>query len=106
MKDLNRLSAEKIMGYEVRESIFFSGILVRERPDQEWWLFNPLLDANTCFQVIKKLEQLGYWVFWNNEENKVEFFNKSGDICGTDINPNPHVAILTAALKAIKALEE
>ena len=124
-KDLNRLSAEKIMHYEVGELHFSGGVWVRERSYQEWWLFNPLSNMNQCFMAVAaKLVKDGWG--WNiehtvvHEELKVEIYKDSDSdtleemkedalhyVCEyyeniSDIGR----AFLTAALKAVGAWEE
>ena len=124
-KDLNRLSAEKIMHYEVGESHFSGGVWVRERPNQEWWLFNPLSSMNQCFMLVAaKLVKDGWG--WNiehtvvHEELKTEIYKDSNPDSIEEMQENSkHYvceyyenisdisrAFLTAALKAVGAWEE
>jgi hypothetical protein len=72
MEDLNRLSAEKVMGWEIGLRDLAKEDLGRGkqsywRNDKEWvypaegWnRWNPLKDKNQCFEVVEKMPKFGH----------------------------------------------
>ena len=112
--DLNRLSAEVIMGYtEYFESP--GGLYHCMNNEGKWITWSPLTDMNQCFQVIKRMVEDGWRRRVDADKTgiRVEFFkgmifNKIYSGIGFS-KTNEGKATLTAALKAqalIPALEK
>ena len=108
-KDLNRLSATEIMGYEVGETNSSGGVWVRTAEkthwQREWWLFNPLTDLSQCFMVVEKMHELGWALRLISMNDKMLYQSwfwhlDNEDSADMFIDSNCCRAILAAALKA------
>ena len=126
-KDLNRIGAEKIMGWisgpyvrqtsrqhinPVEEDAYFTkdGAFVCYVND-----FTPLTDMNQCMMVVERMKGLGWRLtFYNDIDNKPfccvfikgPQYYWSLTVAHRAYADTPNEAILTAALKAVGAWEE
>jgi hypothetical protein len=116
MTDLNKESAEKIMGWTL-ESI--------ERSTVGYWVesgektacvryeefdWTPLTDLNQCFQIVEKMRELGFSFelsWWIGSKSWYVCIDKKDEwgayISGPHeyLSSTPNEAILTAALEAV-----
>jgi hypothetical protein len=115
MTDLNRKSAEIIMGWHIvdngdNESYYYMPFESRDYrigPNVSNW--TPLTDMNQCMMVVDKMRELGWAINLSNENAwgnllwTAECFNGLSAFHSNHTTPNE--AILTAALEA-KGKEE
>jgi hypothetical protein len=62
---------------------------------KKYW--KPDIDLNQTFMVVQRMDELGWWLFWNNEENTAHFFSKKGVGEGVGKGDDHALAILLAA---------
>ena len=103
--DLNHLTATMIMGWRLEEMqpaddpvmVWVSDKPGHEMLEGEW---NPLTDMNQCFMLVDRMKQLGWWVYWDNEDDEAIFCNNLGGGMVSVKDPRRGHAIIKAAIAA------
>ena len=105
-KDLNRLSAEVIMGYSYVGTDDHGKVIVKSGDKELPFVFDPLTDMNQCMgMVVEKMHAFELYLIldcWPNNYGAV-FVKERNGIISTVAGGKGKVlneAILTAALKA------
>ena len=109
--DLNHLAAEIVMGWRLEEMqpaddpvmVWVSDKPGHEMLEGEW---NPLTDANQCFMLVERMKQLGWWLYWDNEDNEAIFCSNLGGGMVSAKDPDPRLAIIKAAMAAMATKED
>lgn len=88
-QELEEWAAKEIMGWveiipQAHTPMVYYGIASDDPPicscivaKANW---HPITDLNQCFKLfVPRMRELGWWLFWNNEENVAEFYQQDSD---------------------------